>query len=275
MEFKANQNGTVSSTKVIQTLDKTMTHYFARRLASVVFLAVLTFLTGCCALHKKHCHQVIIIVQPEDQDVPLGSNATFSVLAAHGPPYTTNGLSYQWQENHTPFIAPNSTNWTDISCATNASYTLMDVQLPNVGHYRVKVSGSPTETSRAAALTASTGGGGGGAPITVYGPPAATTGNSNPPYDCPGGYAGSVSYKKTVARGWGWTKATSPHSAADGTSRTNTKVEMSGLNGNRQCDLTPVSRSTLPDPKYRFAIYFPSNVPSTNAYPIVLGGFNP
>ena len=274
MEFKANQNGTVSSTKDIQTLDKTMTRFFARRLASVVFLAVLTFLTGCCALYKKHCHQVIIIVQPEDQDVAFGTDATFSVLAAHGPPYTTNGLSYQWQENHTPFIAPNSTNWTDTPGATNASFTLMNAQLPSVGHYRVKVSRGACELSHPAALTISGTNGGGGTIITVFGPPVATAGGAGS--GCPGAYAGSVSYKKTVAKGWGWTKTTStPYSAADGTSRTDTKVEMSGINGDRQCDPTPVSRPTLPDPKYRFAIYFPSNVPSTNAYPIVLGNFNP
>ena len=57
---------------------------------------------------------------------------------------------------------------------------------------------------------------------------------------------------------------------------TDTKVEYLGKLGDRGCSQTTVQ---TPDPpvslKYRFTIYFPSELPATNAYPITLVGFNP
>lgn len=89
---------------------------------------------------------------------------------------------------------------------------------------------------------------------------------------CPGTYAGSVVYTKPVVNGWGWapdTNNTSVFTAADGGGRSDTKIVYSGKSGDKGCNATSV---TVPNPPtstvYRFTIYFPSNVPSTN-YPIV------
>jgi hypothetical protein len=91
---------------------------------------------------------------------------------------------------------------------------------------------------------------------------------------CPGGYIGYVNYTKTVANGWGWVPTNTVHTATD-TNRTDTKVEFQGKSGDFGCNQTTV---TIPDPttstKYRFNVYFTNNVP-TNAYSIVLAGFNP
>jgi hypothetical protein len=92
---------------------------------------------------------------------------------------------------------------------------------------------------------------------------------------CPGAYAGYVNYTKTVSQGWGWAPDSGTvHTARDNT-RSNTKVTYYGRNGDKGCNQTAV---TVPNPppstKYRFAIYFPNNVP-TGAYPITLTGFNP
>jgi hypothetical protein len=111
--------------------------------------------------------------------------------------------------------------------------------------------------------------------FTVYATPA-SVGGTIP--GCPGTYAGSVSYTKTIANGWGWvpdTNNTSVFTAADGGGRTNTKVVYLGKNLDSGCGTNSV---TVPNPPgsavYRFTIYFPNNVPGTN-YPIVLTGFKP
>ena len=94
---------------------------------------------------------------------------------------------------------------------------------------------------------------------------------------CPGSYAGYVIYSKTVANGWGWAPSTNTtmFKAVDGGGRTDTKVEFIGKSNDTGCNQTTV---TIPNPptstKYRFKIYFPSNVPTTN-YPVVLTGFDP
>src|SRR5207245_580276 len=98
-----------------------MPKHSPKLIALALIAGLVASLTGCCALCKLCKHQLIIITQPEDQIVLIGSNATFTVVAVKGPPWTTNGVSYQWQENHTPYISSNSTNWVDISGATNAS----------------------------------------------------------------------------------------------------------------------------------------------------------
>lgn len=232
--------------------------------------AMVAVLGGCCSLC---CHDLAIIVQPEDQTVNLHSNAEFSVVVVQSPPISTNGISYQWQVNYSADISLNSSNWVNISGATNASVTINDVGLSNVGHYRVKAWASPPVTSDAASLSVATvSAGGGGTSITVFGAPSAVAGNSSPE-TCPGAYAGSVSYKKKASEGWGWAPGVAPFIAADGV-RTDTKVEMSGYSGDRQCDIFGnCTRTSLPDVKYRFTIYFPTSVPTTNAYPIVLTGF--
>lgn len=91
---------------------------------------------------------------------------------------------------------------------------------------------------------------------------------------CPGGYIGYISYTKTTAQGWGWAPTNTVHTATD-TNRTDTKVEFQGKNGDSGCNQTTVA---VPDPtaspKYRFNVYFTSNMP-TNSYPLVLTGFSP
>lgn len=114
----------------------------------------------------------------------------------------------------------------------------------------------------------------GGNPIVVYASPTLGGGSSG---SCPGNYAGYVTYYKTVANGWGWapTSGATNLIAADGGGRSDTRVEYTGKYLDEGCDQTSVA---IPYPayssKYRFAIYFPSNVPTTN-YPITLTGFNP
>jgi alpha-tubulin suppressor-like RCC1 family protein len=65
-----------------------------------------------------------VAVNPSDQTIALGSNGTFTVLAAGTPPIT-----YQWNFNNQ--MIPN---------ATNTTLTLSNVQLTNVGGYLVAVS---------------------------------------------------------------------------------------------------------------------------------------
>jgi len=91
---------------------------------------------------------------------------------------------------------------------------------------------------------------------------------------CPGGYIGKAEYTKTVSQGWGWPPTGTVHTATD-TNRSDTKVEFLGKSSDTGCNQTTV---TVPHPptstKYRFNVYFTNNVP-TNAYPLVLEGFNP
>jgi hypothetical protein len=111
------------------------------------------------------------------------------------------------------------------------------------------------------------------APITVYATPVVGNGSNG---ICPGGYIGCVSYTNTTAQGWGWAPSTNTtvHTATD-TNRPDTKIQYQGKLSDKDCNQTSVTIPHPPhSPKYRFFIYFTNNVP-TNAYPIVLEGFNP
>jgi uncharacterized protein (TIGR02597 family) len=80
-----------------------------------------------------------IVSQPQPQNVPVNSPATFSVSA------TGTSLSYQWQ-----FDGNNIAN------ATDSSYTIASAQSTNIGYYSVIVSNSlGTATSTSANLTIS------------------------------------------------------------------------------------------------------------------------
>jgi len=113
-----------------------------------------------------------------------------------------------------------------------------------------------------------------GDPITVFGLPTTGGGTQG---TCPGSYAGYVIYTKTIAQGWGWAPLTNTtvFTASDGGGRTDTKIAYNGKSLDSGCAQTTV---TIPNPppsaKYRFGIYFPNNVPTTN-YPIILTGFAP
>jgi len=128
--------------------------------------------------------------------------------------------------------------------------------------------------TRAASLNVVMAGLPGGGPIVVFGLPKASNGMQG---TCPGSFVGYVNYTKTIAQGWGWipsTNTTTTFTASDGSGRTDTKIGYMGKYGDTGCDQTTVTVPNPPfSPSYRFTIYFPNNVPTTN-YPIVLTGFN-
>jgi uncharacterized protein YceK len=111
-----------------------------------------------------------------------------------------------------------------------------------------------------------------GDPITVFGAPVASSGKQG---TCPGKYAGYVIYSQPETN-WGWAPLTNTTTfkAADGGGRTDTKIVFNGEFGDAGCAPTNVTIPNPPfSPLYRFLIYFPNNVPTTN-YPIILTGFN-
>jgi hypothetical protein len=203
-----------------------------------------------------------VTAQPVDQVVPIGSNAVLSVQAI-------NADGYQWLRNGVP-----------VDGQTNSSLIVANAGTNDVGLYSCEVSkDAETVPTRAASVSvvaasssvtaASLPGGG---PITVYGTPYPSGGSKG---GCPGPYVGYVNYTKTISQGWGWTPTGTVHKAADGSGRTDTKIEYVGAYGDSGCNQTIV---IIPNPTYspayRFTIYFANNVP-TNAYPITLTGFNP
>ena len=234
-----------------------------------------------------------ITAQPVDQVVPIGSSVTLSVQA-------NNADGYQWLINGVPADGQ-----------TNSSLTIDSAGIGDVGLYSCNVSltGGGTVPTRAAsvdvettasattvsaatasspaastvtasALTASATTSGAmaagmpaGGPIVVFGTPLLGGGSQG---SCPGHYVGYVAYTKTASQGWGWSPITgAPVITATDTNRTNTKIQYFGYYGDAGCAQTTVTIPYPPfSPAYVFWIYFTNNVP-TNAYPIVLTGFNP
>ena len=85
-----------------------------------------------------------IVTQPQDRNVVLGANATFSVVATGSAP-----LGYQWRFNSVA-----------IAAATNSSHTITGVQAGDAGLYSVVVANSlGSVTSADATLSVTTGGG--------------------------------------------------------------------------------------------------------------------
>jgi Immunoglobulin domain len=93
-----------------------ITNSFGSATSSIAVLTVSTGATG----------PPFITVQPNNQYVGVGSNATFSVTAGGSPP-----LSYQWRFGN-----------TNIPGATTTSLLLTNVQASNAGVYYVVVSNS-------------------------------------------------------------------------------------------------------------------------------------
>jgi hypothetical protein len=216
-------------------------------------------LTACGSDDLEQAEFPQITAQPTDQGAFEGGPATFSVQATHG-----NGkLNYQWRRNGAA-----------LESQTNESLTLESVVVDDAGLYSCDVAppGGEAVPTRSASLSVMALI---GDQICVFGLPKVSGGTQG---TCPGYYAGYVNYTKTIAQGWGWAPATNTttlFTASDGGGRTNTKIMYGGKYGDTGCGLTTVTvPNPPPSPKYRFTIYFPNNVPTTN-YPIILSGFNP
>jgi hypothetical protein len=221
----------------------------------------------------------VILQQPVDQCLPVGSAATFSVVAS-------NVDSYQWYKNITAMDGQ-----------TNNSLTSASVAVSDVAYYSAAViKGSDAVPTRMANLNVYTTSGstatislktrlfgtqsmmtadlGGGGVITVYGSPVSNSGSSG---SCPGAYSGYVMYSRTFSQGWGWAPTTNaPTVSATDTNRSDTKIQISGKSGDVYCDQTTVGVPTPAySPKYRFTVFFPpgAQIP-TNAYAITLTGFD-
>jgi len=219
-----------------------------------------------------------ITAQPVDQAVPIGANAVLSVQA-------NNADNYQWRRNG-----------ASIEGQTNNILVIEQVGIEDAGLYSCDVSQTggdtvptreasvsieitdktaTTSTITASTTTATAAGLPASGPITVYGTPRVSSGTKG---TCPGTYAGYINYTKTISQGWGWAPAinsTTVFTAADGGGRTDTKIMYGGLYGDTGCGQITVTIPNPPfSPVYRFTIYFPNNVPTTN-YPIILTGFNP
>ena len=148
--------------------------------------------------------------------------------------------------------------------------------IEDAGSYSCDVSlnGGDAVPTRAASLSVVVASLSGGGPIVVFGAPKVSNGTHG---TCPGSYAGYVNFTKTISQGWGWAPATNTttiFTASDGSGRKDTVVTYLGEYGDTGCNQTIVTIPNLPpSPVYRFTIFFPKNVPTTN-YPIVLTGFN-
>jgi hypothetical protein len=203
-----------------------------------------------------------IVCQPVDQMVHVGSDATFSVNATNGP------LDYQWLSNG--IAMDGQTN--DTLIITNAQFSYAAFYSCDVVKDWEVV---PTRAATLFVYTNTVNPATGVDPVTVYAPVSSASGREG---TCPGSFIGYALYSKTSANGWGWdpdTNNTTVFTASDGGGRTNTSVAYNGRNSDSGCGLATV---TVPNPPlssaYRFTIFFPNNLPTTN-YPIVLDGFLP
>jgi len=252
-------------------------------LVLIAGLSLIVSLGGCCCFRKCPCSQVVIITQPQGQTVPLGSDVTFSVYAVGGSPLSTNDLSYQWQFNGK--LLDGTNYWTDLAIpgATDYSITITNVQLSEIGFYRVLVSEcNAIVSSDPAPVQGETNGVGF---ITLLGTPTVKTGTkADCPNSCacPGSFVGYVKYltphqvvdRKSVA------------TASDAGGRNDSRVEYYGSANDLGCkqasiNINPVSPPTAPNgpltpsPYYQFTLYFEqAPVPTTpNPYPLNLINF--
>jgi hypothetical protein len=234
----------------------------AKILALIVFTAAATLVAADeSGVYTVQPEFPKIIIQPEDQLVPIGSNTTFTVVATNGP------LAYQWLRNGNA-----------IGGQTNDSLNIGNAQVADVGLYTCNVFKDtefvPTRAASLMVFTSRIDPQTGVDPIVVFGTPLAGSGSQG---TCPGSYTGYVNYTKSLPQ-WGWAPDTSNGNTiftATDTNRTNTKIQYGGAYGDNSCNQTTVTVPNVPiSPVYRFTIYFTNNVP-TNAYPITLDGFLP
>ncbi len=226
-----------------------------------------------------------ITAQPVDQTVPIGSSVVLSVQAnnADGYQWVCNGVLLDGQTNNT--LAIQSAGINDVgfySCEVFNGDQAVPTRAASVEVETTAstTTASPSSITAAKATTASATTASmnaaclpGGGPIIVFGAPIAGGGTQG---TCPGNYAGYVNYTKTISQGWGWVPSTNTivFTAADGSGRTDTKIMYGGKYGDTGCNQTTVTIPNPPySPSYRFTIFFPTNVPTTN-YPISLTGLN-
>jgi len=235
-------------------------------------------LTGCCSIVKSCVKEVRIFGQPQCQVLFTNTEATFSVDAGAGPPYSNSGLTYQWQVN-TYLLDPmnpdaNWTNYTGLG-ATNSTIEITNVQLSDVGYYRVLVSasGSTTVTSAAPYLQVVVPGS-----IIVNGTPIAGSGGGS--NYCTGGpFAGYIPFTNNPPTAWGWAVIDTSQaiSGTDNVPTPDSRVMYIGLRGDVGCGVQTISKSppiTVANhcsPRYEFKIYFVGTVPTTpRPYPLSL-----
>ena len=194
--------------------------------------------------------------------VPLDGQ-TNSILAIASAGINDVGL-YSCEVFNGGEMVPTRAASVEVETAANATAASVTAARPTVASATV---------ARPAAAGVTANGVLGGGPIVVSGTPILSSGYKN---NCPGAYVGYVAYTKAVSQGWGWAPiAGAPIiSAADGSGRTDTKIEYVGAYGDHGCGQTSISINPAYSPVYRFTIYFTNNIP-TNAYSIVLTGFNP
>lgn len=119
-----------------------------------------------------------ITTQPASRSIPVGGGVAFSILAVGTAP-----LTYQWQKNG-----------ANIGNATNATFTLGNVQVADGGSYAVVVSNSLGSVTSAAAT------------LTVNSPPSITTQPANQSVLLGGTATFSVSAQGTAPLGYQWQK---------------------------------------------------------------------
>jgi hypothetical protein len=225
-----------------------------------------------------------ITAQPVDQTVAVGANVALSVQAnnADGFQWLCNGVPLDGQTNNALIIQNAGINDVGLySCEVFNGDQAVPTRAASVevettsGATTASMTAAKATTASALSASAMTAGASAasmpaGGPIIVYGTPYLGGGSKG---SCPGPYTGYAIYTKTISQGWGWSPSGTVHTVTD-TNRTDTKIEYVGAYGDSGCAQTTV---TIPHPTfspvYRFAIYFTNNVP-TNAYPIVLTGFN-
>lgn len=222
----------------------------------------------------------VILQQPLDQCLLVGSPVTFSVIA-------TNADTYQWYKNNTAIDGETNSSLSISSVSTNdAGYYSAAVfkgiesvptRMANFIVYMVSSSTSSLTTtkSRFGAMSMSmsmSAMDAGSGSLIYYGTPVPNNGGSGS--GCPGKYSGFVTFTKPPGYGWAPTSGVTNHTATD-YNRSDTKVYFMGYYGDTGCNTNSVSISNPISPTYRFTIYFPTNtVVPTNLYPITLDGFD-
>ena len=145
---------------------------------------LLAGLCGCkTGVQVSPDQRLAIFQEPQSQLVPVGGTASFSVLAKHIGPPSTNALAYQWRFNG-----------VDVAGATNSTFVLASANFSNAGEYRVLVTGSSLLSNPAYLSVYSTTGTGGtlSTPIGSY---------SSQSWTCPNGGTFSKGYAVTNSQG--------------------------------------------------------------------------